>query len=342
MAETAPSLVKTTLRDVAQEAGVSLSTASRVLNGASGVSGDLARRVREAAAALNYFPNIAARSLRVSRTMTFGVVFSRLQTSVALDALHAIDAASREAGYTLFFASANDDPESARVLLRRFFERRVDGLFVYRPREIGDALQLYHAAGIPTLALMSRSEDCADIPMATYDIHTANREALKRMRALGHRAVVYLLTQSDLNDGRALDLEEAAREIGLAAYLRPMPDPHDPASVVRVAEEARALPVPATAILIRTRHIPVLLSGLRAAGRRAPEDYSLMSYGQSEWLDGFAPRIARIQADTKDLGRTALHTILEALDGEPIPNIVYSAPGTFVDAPSIGPAPAVG
>lgn len=89
-----------TLLDVANEAGVSVSTASRALTGARRVRGDLERRVQEAVESLGYRPNEAARGLRMARTMTLGVLFHRLSSPVSLDMIDGMGAAAHEARYS--------------------------------------------------------------------------------------------------------------------------------------------------------------------------------------------------------------------------------------------------
>src|SRR5579862_3617099 len=79
-----------TLRDVARRAGVDVSTASRALTGSRNVTAPLATRVRGAAAALGYSPNHAARSLRLSHSMTLGVVFGRFQNPLLLELIEGL------------------------------------------------------------------------------------------------------------------------------------------------------------------------------------------------------------------------------------------------------------
>lgn len=339
MTEVIQTVPSTTLRDVAQRAGVSLSTASRVLNGATGVSDDLAERVRAAAAALNYHPNIAARSLRVAKTMALGVLFHRLESPVALDAWHGIEDSSQEHGYSLLVTNAHGDVETARTLLRRLYERRVDGLFIYRPTGVRDALRPYEASGIPIVALFARGEGCEDIPIVRYGPGTSNRDAVHRLHALGHRSFVYLATPLEMNDQRARELARFAEELGMAFRLQTIPDTPDEAGMAAALRAIREFEVPPTAVFARYRHVPFLVAALRAMHLSIPDDYSLVSFGDSEWLTAFDPPIAAIQGDGLDLGRTAMRAMLAAMEGEALPDASHSEPSYYYDRASVGAAP---
>ena len=133
----------TTLRDVAERAGVSISTASRALTGTRRVHPELIDRVETAASDLGYRPNQAARSLRMARTMTFGVIFNRLESPVMLDLLDGLNAGSADREYTLLVTSARGDMTVYRHLIRRLFERET-GLKPVLPRRVRFGLKAWN------------------------------------------------------------------------------------------------------------------------------------------------------------------------------------------------------
>src|SRR5690606_29970061 len=117
-----------TLKDVARHAGVSISTASRALTGQRNVQSDLVARVWAAAEELGYRPNVAARGLRLARTMTIGAVFNRLESPVALEVFDGLGEAAHKHGYSVLVANAGGSAEEYQVVLQRLFDQRVDAL----------------------------------------------------------------------------------------------------------------------------------------------------------------------------------------------------------------------
>jgi LacI family transcriptional regulator len=124
-----------TIVDVARLADVSIATVSRVINGDAAVRPRTRRVVEEAIARLDYRPNAAARSLRMARSHTLGLVVSDLENPIFIDVVHGIEAVARERGYSLFLCDAANDREAQNAHLERLYERRVDGMILYA---IGD------------------------------------------------------------------------------------------------------------------------------------------------------------------------------------------------------------
>ncbi|MGH2895701.1 MAG: LacI family DNA-binding transcriptional regulator, partial [Solirubrobacteraceae bacterium] len=120
------------MREVAALAGVSLKTVSRVINAEPSVAPDLVARVTRAAAALDYRPNLTARSLRSSdgRTRTIGVVLEDVANPFS-SALHrAVEDLARARGIAVFAGSVDEDPDRERALTSALIARRVDGLII--------------------------------------------------------------------------------------------------------------------------------------------------------------------------------------------------------------------
>src|SRR5258708_38184341 len=119
-----------TIRDVAQAAGVSLSSVSRALNGGRHVSARIARDVTAAADRLGYQPDFMARSLRTRSTGMVGCLVSDVSNPLDASIVRAAEARLRDAGYLLVVASTANDPAHERAAAGAFRGRRVDGMLV--------------------------------------------------------------------------------------------------------------------------------------------------------------------------------------------------------------------
>lgn len=331
----------TTLRDVAVHAGVSTSTASRALNGGHHVSEELLDRVLSSARELSYSANEAARGLRMARTLTFGVVFQRLDSPVQLDVLSGMTAGSDERGYSLLLTNARGDQDQYRLLIRRLFERRVDALFLTNPTGVREELEPFLASKVPVLALYRRSDDLADIPLLTVRTDRAVERAIQRLAALGHRSIAYLVTETNTRGIRPAAVESAAARAGLRCRREVLPDGPADASLDDLVRSITAPSDGATAIIVTYVYLNHLMSALHNLDLRIPDDVSVLTFPDSPLTSGLMwPPMASIQVDSEELGRCAATMLADWLDGEQPPDVTMAELASWTERDSVGPAPA--
>src|SRR5215471_16422255 len=106
------------MRDVAGLAGVSVATVSAVANGKRVVRPVVVARVQEAMKALNYHPDHVARSLRIRKTNTIGVLVPDFTSGFFVDVVRGVEDAARAAGYAVLLCNSNDDPEQEQIHIR--------------------------------------------------------------------------------------------------------------------------------------------------------------------------------------------------------------------------------
>ena len=119
-----------TLVDVAQEAGVSLKTASRVLNNSENVSEEKAKRVRAVMERLGYRPNELARGLKAQRSAAIGMIVPNLSDPFTANAVHGLQEVARESGYVVILASSGGDVDVERSEIQTLVGRQIDGLVI--------------------------------------------------------------------------------------------------------------------------------------------------------------------------------------------------------------------
>jgi LacI family transcriptional regulator len=186
------------LHDVAAEAEVSIATVSRALNGLL-VSRDSEARVRRAVAKLGYVANQTARALRNERSLALGLIFFELSTARGLGLLDALSSVLETAGYSLLIATARGDEQTYARLLRRFVERRVDGLFCVSPVGTAESAAFCANAGIPILALRTRSDAFRGIPLVEPIFAAAGERCTAELHALGHRRLAFIDDETQLS-----------------------------------------------------------------------------------------------------------------------------------------------
>jgi len=315
--------VHVTIYDVANRAGVSAATASRALAGLSVNAANLAK-VEKAAADLGYIPNEAARSLRVVRTMTVGMVFDQLTSQIGMELLGALTSALDRMGYSLFVSTAQGDADRYDQLVRRFLERRVEALVCVHPHGESKALDRFRAAGVPALAMISKAGGYSSLPLVSNKIEDAAAACIASLAARGHRRIGVIsaprpvsLYDDILRAGgdRAVALQvtrgEGDRLDGAALFdqLAAMPDPPTAiiafeADAIRVldAADARGVDVPGQLSLVGVRGRAVNLKPPRLRLSMIHFDPALVGQKAGEilsaWLTEKTPWTEDIRVET--------------------------------------------
>lgn len=167
-----------TIKEVAQLAGVSIATVSRVLNHHASVTADTEQRVREAMLELGYNRNEVARSLKVRHTRTIGIIAPELSNTFFMEVVETMDCILTPHGYTMIICSSNDSVQEERRKLQVLIERNVDALVVIPASDEGGHFLTKALDGIP-LVLVDRK-----IPGLHVDtVLTDNRFGVRQLVA---------------------------------------------------------------------------------------------------------------------------------------------------------------
>jgi LacI family transcriptional regulator len=207
----------TTLKDIAREAGVSLSTASRVLSHARNGSEPetaTAKRVLAVAARLQYVPNRFAASLRTNRTRMLGVLVPHLTDVVLSTIYEGIDEQASAADYQTVVANSMDDPHEHRLRAERLLQRGVDGL-IFGDAQVSDPyLDELTLRKVP-FVLVSRRHHPYD--SVTCDDAAGGRLVGNHLADLGHRDIAIVAGQPYASTGidRTQGCLAALRERGI-------------------------------------------------------------------------------------------------------------------------------
>ena len=178
---------RVTIKDVAAQAGVSVATISRVLNGKGPVREATSRRVIETCQALRFTPHGVARSLSIRRTHTIGLLLPDLHGEFFSEVIRGIDAEARRSGYHLLVSGFHSDRQEM-IAVFRAVRGRVDSLIVMSPDREASALCAYLPAGFP-IVLLNNTGVSRDISIDNY----GGAEAMVRhLRGLGHTRIAFI------------------------------------------------------------------------------------------------------------------------------------------------------
>jgi LacI family transcriptional regulator len=321
---------------------VDISTASRALTGERKVAANTVKRVMDAVATLGYAPNQAARNLRLSRTMTLGVVINLFDTPIYLDMLEGLGSTSHEHGYELMITSARGDPNLYPLLVQRLFERRVDGLIMWTPPNLGTSLGPLISRNIPVLAIGVRGKGSPPIPYLNATEERPIRAAVERLSELGHRTILYLTVPLNLSRQRLPALERETGRAGLRLIQQSVPRNAPMPELCDLLRTHLAPPINATTILTDHHHLAQVTAALHLLDLRAPEDVSLIGFARSRWAQETWLPTATIQTDAVKFGHVVAQMMVDWLGGTRPPNLTHVHVAEWVERGSVGPAPTRG
>ncbi|MEV0373185.1 LacI family DNA-binding transcriptional regulator [Streptomyces sp. NPDC050636] len=341
------------IKDVAERAGVSVATVSRVLNGRSPVA-ETRERVLAAVRELGYRPNNVARALRTARTGALGLIISDLTNPFFTELADAVEDEARSLGYSLVIGNAGERPDQQDDYIRTLLDRRIDGLLVSSAGTGSAMLSEAVASGTP-LVLLDRTVPGIDAPCVRADGRAALTDLAAHLAALGRRRPAIIVAPAGTPTGdERLDLFRTA----LAAHGIALPDERSkmgaPPDGVwgrvgatldlqhtggrRVMSDFLDLAEPPDAVLA-TDNLMALgaMDELRARGLRVPDDVALVVYDDVPWFTHTDPPLTAIAQPTRDLGRAAVHTLLECVEGRRPESVLL--PARLVPRRSCGETP---
>ena len=183
---------RTTLKDVAREAGVSSMTVSKALNGKPGVSEETRRRIETIARRLRYSPNRVAQSLRQSKTDTIGVVMSDSSQNVFANLILGLSQAAAAAGYGVLLTSTGQDAGRETEAIDLLVSKRVDGIVLAAASGIGRAeVEALGAQGIPLVFLM-RAPRSVEVDQVINDNHLGGHLSADYLYRRGYRDFYFI------------------------------------------------------------------------------------------------------------------------------------------------------
>jgi len=194
---------RSTMAQIAKEAGVSTTTVSKVLNELPGVGASTRVRIRQVIERFDYVQNHAARNLRKRQSYLIDLVIMRLEGGYDVGIMHGIQDALEESGYRLVVFSTNEKEASQRLWLRRLLDQSTDGVLLLLPFEQIGLADTLMAQGIPFVAIGDRNEPTMAFPTIGSTIWLGGYAATEYLISLGHRRIGIITFPLHLTTSRA-------------------------------------------------------------------------------------------------------------------------------------------
>ena len=320
-------LRRATIRDVAELAEVSRSTASRALTGRGYVAPVVRERVRKAARELGYVPDAMARHLRQQASHLVGVLVSDLRNDFYASLAAGIGAQARRKQYTMMLSDDGGSPDVETEAAEAFVALRVAGVIV-TPVSAGISEYLTRHR-IPVVEV-DRQFAPGTCDAVVVDNEGAARRVTGELLELGHRRIALVIDETHWTTGRDRSAGYRAAYAGAGVAFDPsmvVTDGWDVEEAQREAHALLSLAEPPTAVFAANN---VLAQGVwRAAaelGRRIPDDLSLVSFDDVPWMSMVRPGITAVAQDAAAMGEAALTQLLERLSAPlaPVRTVMFS------------------
>lgn len=308
--------MKYTIKDVADRAGVSIATVSRVINGATIVSEKSRRRVLAAIEELDFKPSQIARNLVMQTTNSIGVIVPALSNQFTGGILNGIEEKSSSCGYDIMVCGTGGDTEKERRYLELFQERQVAGIIFMGWQLKPETVQVINQLSTQVI-MMNRNASGLTVPTVSIDNFRAAYQMTNYLISKGHRRIAFFRNSVDIDacgveqySGFERALAEAGMEIDR--------------SLVKYGEFSEERSYKLMMELIETGNLPTavfatsdvmaigVINGLKDRGYRVPEDVSVVGFNDVEMASSYRPALTVIHQPLRAMGVEAVKMIIDS------------------------------
>jgi len=335
--------MRVTIRDVARQAEVSISTVSRVLNNPKTVREEKRRRVLEAVKRLGYRPNPAARSLLKKKTGGLGVLVPYVSGEFFSEFLHGIDRAARDAGYFILISTSHYDTEELATALQGM-DRRVDGLLVMAPTmDLGSLSDLLVQSGPVVYVNTPVGEQ--EVDQVQFDNFGGFHALARHLLHLGHRRIALLRGPEKATDAlarlegfrKAMAEVPGSERIELSSEL----EGYTQEAGYEMAHAALDLsPRPIALMAANDQAAIGALAALKEAGVRVPEEMSVTGFDDVSSARFAAPPLTTARVPVWELGAVAARQLIARVKGAASEPVHLTFPVEVIVRDSTAPPPA--
>lgn len=311
---------QTTITDVAKLAGVSISTVSVVINNKDKyISPELKKKVQDAVAALNYQPNLVARSLKLQQTKSIGLIVTNITSPVIPPLVRTVQKIAQQKGFDTFIVSSEENAEIQNDALRSMLSKRVDGLILCPT--ISENVGFLHNAidSIPVVAIERQIQ-------RTNSIITNNKETAYKITSHliehGYNKIGMIAMQvfGSNTRGRIDGYQQALLEHQM---LHP--------NMIRETDYVGLSSFNAAKDLISTQKVDAIMTAsqsitlgtymaIMSLGLKIPDDVAIFGYDDLPWMEAVSPPISTTHQPIEELATKACEILFSALDNgeEPV------------------------
>ena len=310
-----------TQKELARYAGVSAGTVSNVISGAPGVSEQARQKVLAAVRALDYQPNLIARSLRTNRTFTLGMVIPDITVPFFPRVIRGAESAAREAGFFLSVLDSESSPTRETAIMELLRSQRVEGVLLVTAGGQG-----VHGEGLssipagPPLVYLDRLPKGFDVDSVCVDDAQAAEMAVTHLLQMGHTKIAIITGPLDFQNeqDRLLGYRKALQKNNVPVLKSLLwTGSFDQVQVARVCEQNLSNPTGRPTALFATNGVTGLaaIKAIYAMGLATPRDIACVTFDEISSEEFFRPGITSVVQPAFEIGSKAVETLLRRITG---------------------------
>ncbi|CAL67113.1 LacI family DNA-binding transcriptional regulator [Christiangramia forsetii] len=310
---------KVTLKELAKQLNVSISTVSKALNDSPEISPQTRKKVKELADLNYYVPNVLAQNLKTSHTKTIGVIIPAILPHFFAEALHGIETKASELGYRIIICISNESIQKEAESIKTLINGQVDGLIMSLSKETQAKMDIDHIKTLfnhkVPLVLFDRVldqiscdkiqiNDSLQAELATMELYNSGCKKIAFFSGISNTSVSNERKQGYLAALKNLDIKEKVISFD--------PEKFPEKKLVGLISRKEIDSVLASDEL---GAILVMKSALDA-GYKIPKDLSVIGFTNGTMSKHFRPSLSTVDQHAQDQGKLALETMVDRIEGK--------------------------
>lgn len=312
---------KISIKDIAQELHISITTISFILNGKAKemrISDKLINKVNDFMKEKNYHPNQFAQSLRTGKTKMIALFVEDIADSFFASVARLIEESAYKKGYKIIYCSTEDSLEKTKEMIRLFKSRNVDGYIITPPKGIEKELKQLLSEELP-FVLFDRYFPKLNTDFVVIDNFKGTYDAIKHFHEQGFKNIAFVTLDSDQTQmiDRLKGYNFAADEFNLPKFILEIPFKTDAKAVIDQYTNFFRKNKKIDAVLFATNYLAVKgFETLRNLHIRIPEDMAIIAFDDHEFFKVFNPPISAVAQPMKELSDHLISILLKKLNVE--------------------------
>ena len=301
------------IKDVAEAAGVSTATVSRVLSNGLHVRPEVRERVMATVERLGYRPNLVARSLRSQQSSTIGLIVSDISNPFFTAISRAVEDTAYEQGFSVLLCNTDENPEKEAIYLNLMRDTAVAGAIMSPTRQI---IANFADSNLPfPIVVVDRSISNGDIDAVLLDNVDAAYRLITHLVEQGYKRIGALCSEMSTGLERQVGYEKALRAHGLAPkseYMKYVP-PKAEAGYTATLKMLDLAEPPDALFTVNSLIAEGALQAIRERNLTIPDDIALVSFDETTWSSLVQPAITLIAQPTYEIGKTAAELLMQRI-----------------------------
>ena len=302
----------TSIKDVAKAAGVSTATVSRVLANNAPIRPETRERVMQAIAALDYRPNLIARSLRAQKSAKIGLVVSDIRNPFFTAIGRAVEDTAYEQGYSVLMCNTDENPDKEKLYLNILHDENVAGVIFSPTQQFSTAAERFHSK-IP-FVIIDRNINTGESDMVLLDNVSAAYELASHLIENGYHKIAGLFgNASTTGKERQRGFQDALTKRGLSPTAVHFIEPRIKHGYEKAKELLAQVERPDAIFTSNSLLTAGAFQAIRDCNLNVPDEVALVGFDETTWGALVDPPITVIAQPTEEIGRTATELLFQRI-----------------------------